>query len=124
MKTKAPNQYRVRTGLVATENAAGMNGMFVVPLKDEVVNVLVNVAPQDRQHISLNARRELSVEEIKEIALMFWDEAEIKDIVWHVTPSQLRMNAHIIHVAEREECMELLKVTKNGISTMVEPNNF
>lgn len=124
MKTQPPNEYRARTGPVATDDSAGMKGMFFIPFKESHVNVLVNVAPQDKQHISINAWRELKVEEIKEIALMFWDEEEIKDIVWHVTPSRYQLNANIIHVVEREECMALMAITNDGLSSLLEPNNF
>ena len=125
MKKEAPNQYRQRNGPIATDDNDGMKGMFFIPFNGEIINVLVNYAEGDNQHISMNANRQLTSDEIKQITMFFWDESEIKNIVWHTTKSTFRMNSHIIHVVDREEYMSFLAVTKNGIFTAAdEPNEF
>jgi len=86
MSMRVPEQYRVRSGALATTEAFGNNGAFVLPvLKRAIVHVIASDG-EGWEHVSVsldpqtmgakNAQRCPTWEEMDALKRLFWDDSD------------------------------------------------
>ena len=102
---KVPNQYRVKTGPLGSDESLGNNGAFKITLKDKTVcYVICSAAAMPGQaiaweHVSVSMKdRTPTWAEMCEIKDMFWDEEDC--VVQYHPPKSDHVNIH-------EHCLHL-----------------
>lgn len=109
MKQTPPNQFRIKTGPIATTDADGMMGGFIVRLPGSNTISLTVVAADDRlnfgwEHVSVSTTQRCPTwDEMCYIKNLFWEEDETV-IQFHPKKSQYR-NVH-------PYCLHLWKSTR------------
>jgi len=79
MKETPPNEFRVRVGPVASIDAVGMIGVFIVPIKNDLFTVVVNDDRFDKkwEHVSVSLMHRCPTwDEMCFIKNLFFEEEE------------------------------------------------
>ncbi|MGZ8317536.1 MAG: DUF7694 domain-containing protein [Telluria sp.] len=72
---RVPEQYRVRTGLMGTDERAGNNGLFLVKMRGNQVLAVVASDGEGWEHVSVSRRdRCPSWEEMCHVKALFWSD--------------------------------------------------
>jgi len=102
MKSVVPNEYRFNGGFFKSNESDGMKGMFVVPVKDQMMVVTVNVHPGDTEHIAVsNGANPVTDEQLEAVKRVFWEEDELDELFTFSAKSVL--NPFVRHVQRKRE---------------------
>lgn len=76
MAMKCPNEYRVRSGMFASTDADGNNGLFLIPMSGQIMKAVISEDPL-WEHVSVSLRRRCPTwEEMCRVKALFWDDED------------------------------------------------
>ncbi len=103
---KVPNQYRVRSGFLASTDADGNNGVFKIPYKNYLIQTVVSDG-MGWEHVSVSLpKRAPYWSEMNYIKELFWDPEEWV-VQFHPAKSQ--------YVNNHEFCLHLWRPTNENL---------
>lgn len=77
---KVPNEYRIKTGRLASDNLFGNNGAFEIPLSNRTMAFVIASDGAGWEHVSVSL-----VSDGKERTPTWAEMCKIKDMFWHET---------------------------------------
>lgn len=94
---KVPNQFRVKKGLIGSDDKIGNNGFFQIPFKSHTLNVIASDGG-GWEHVSISLNRIPNWGEMCFIKDLFWDEEDC--IVQYHPPKSEYINNHpnVLHL--------------------------
>ena len=105
---KVPEQYRVKTGMLASKEEDGNNGCFTVPFRSFDFTVIASDG-EGWEHVSVSLRNRCpNWEEMCYIKSLFWDDEETV-VQFHPPKSQ--------YVNQHPNCLHLWKQIGKTIET-------
>lgn len=103
---KVPEQYRVKTGMLASDESYGNNGLFLIPFESYELQVIASDG-EGWEHVSVSLRnRTPNWKEMCFIKSLFWDEQEC--VVQYHPPQSEYVNNH-------DYCLHLWRPTGQEI---------
>ncbi len=103
----APNEFRVKTGRLASTDAMGNNGLFIIPAKRYQIRVVCSDGLHwEHVSISLSNKRSLIWKEMCAIKDVFWDP---EDCVMQLHPPESQ------YVNNHTNCLHLWRPTQQEI---------
>jgi len=95
----APNEFRVKTGRMASTDEDGNNGLFIIPAKRYKIIVIISQDPiWEHVSVSLSNKRTPNWKEMCAIKDVFWDP---EDYVMQLHPPEseyVNNHAHCLHL--------------------------
>jgi hypothetical protein len=105
---KVPNQYRVRTGILGSDDSEGNNGCFKIPFRSYEFTVIASDG-EGWEHVSVSLKNRIpNWEEMCFIKDLFWDE---NDVVVQFHPAKKD------YVNNHSNCLHMWKPTGKQIET-------
>lgn len=109
MRTKAPNEYRVRRGALASEDSLGMTGAFMIPkVYKSGSKVILAVISSDGTGEGADGWEHVSVRVANLDRLPTWDEMKmIKEIFWSEEEAVFQLHPPDIEYSNVVEALHL-----------------
>jgi hypothetical protein len=98
-----PNQYRIKTGLLKSDNNFGNNGAFKIPISEDINAIVIASDGSGWEHVSLHIIEDGKTEtpgweEMCKIKDLFWDKEDC--VVQYHPPESQYVNNHenVLHL--------------------------